>query len=554
MPRWCNRFRRRLTALLVLSALPAAACGGGSARRSAGGRTPTVVVLEANGPDSLDPAVGDTPQALEADWLVYTPLLAYEHADGAPGTNIFPALANGRAAITDGGRTYTLTLRKGLAYSNGHAVKASDFTWAVERAIKLWPPAGKFITGRIVGARAFATGRAKSISGIATDDATGQITIRLTAPDGAFDNVLALPVMAPVPAGTPFTDEAGSPPPGVGMYTIAKVVPGKSFSLVKNSAWPRLRVPYLPRAAHVDVDVRITGDAQANARSVLANTADVFDWPDQIPADLMTQIEQTASDRYVPRVMDGTDAIFMNVTRKPFSSQLARQAVRAALDQDTVDQLDAGRLQRGCYLVPPTLYGHPHDACPEGNPAGDGNLPLAKTLVKQSGMAGGLVTVWSPGSSPARSSMAYYASLLDQLGFKATLKVVPAQSYYRTIGQLSRHPQTGFAEYPEKIPSPVDFDGPLNGRAIKPTHNRNWGEVNDPSINSNLHVLATVPARRLSAVHGFWNQLERYIASKAYVAVLGYPTVPEFVSDRIDLRTLVFSSVAGYDFSSIRLK
>lgn len=554
MPTSYKRFRWRLTGPLVLSALLVAGCGGSSSHRSAERPIRTIVVLEATGPDSLDPAVGDTPQAGEADSAVYTPLLTYAPSAGPAGTQVTPGLAEAQPTISDGGLIYTLTLHPGLTYSNGRPVKASDFTWAVERAIKLWPRAGKFITGRIVGARAFAAGQAKTISGITTDDATGQITIHLTAAYGAFGNVLAFPAMAPVPAGTPLRDQQRSPPPGVGPFTIENVVPGKSYSLVKNPYWSRVPIPYLPKTAHVDVDVRITGDAQANAMSVLNNTADVFDWPDQLPPSLLPQIRRTASARYAPRVMDGTDAIFMNVTRKPFSSQLARQAVRAALDQNTLDQLDSGMLLKGCYLLPPTLYGHAGNACPEDNPAGDGNLPLAKTLVKQAGMAGTPVTVWAPGSSPARPWMAYYASLLTQLGFKATLKVVSDQSYYRTIGQLSRHPQTGFVEFPQVIPNPADFYEPLTGQAIEPTGNRNWGEVDDPSVNTTVHALAAVPASRYGAVYGFWNQLELYVARRAYVAVLGYPRFPEFVSDRIDLRTLYFSPVVGYDFSSIRLK
>ena len=544
----------RLAAVAVLTVLLAAACGGGSSHRSVERPLPTVVVLEATGPDSLDPAVGDTPQALEADSAAYMPLLTYEAAAGAPGTRVIPGLAVDWPTISDGGLIYTLTLRTGLTYSNGQPVKASDFTWAVERAIKLWPRAGAFITSRIAGAGAFASGRAKTISGITTDDATGQITISLTAPYGAFDNVLASPSMAPVPAGTPFSDQQHTPPPGVGPYTIEDVLVGKSFSLVKNPYWYGVNIPYVPVSVHVNVKVRITGDTRANAQAVLHNAADVFDWPDQIPSDLLPQIERTASARYARRVMQGTDAIFMNVTRKPFSSQVARQAVRAALDQNTLVQLDPQMLLKGCYLLPPTLYGHAGNKCPEGNPAGDGNLASAKTLVKRSGMAGTPVTVWSKAGPPSSQWMAYYTSLLNQLGFKATLKVEPDQGYYRTIGQLNRHPQTGFAEFPQPIPNPVEFYEPLTGQAIEPNGNRNWGEVDDPFVNSTVRALSTVPASDLSAVYSFWNQLELYVANQAYVAVLGYPTFPEFVSDRIDLRRLVFSPVVGYYWSSIRLK
>ena len=49
---------------------------------------------------------------------------------------MIPGLAKALPKISDGGKTYTLFLRKGLKYSDGTPVKASDFTYAVERALQ----------------------------------------------------------------------------------------------------------------------------------------------------------------------------------------------------------------------------------------------------------------------------------------------------------------------------------------------------------------------------------------------------------------------------------
>ena len=251
--------------------------------------------------------------------------------------------------------------------------------------------------------------------------------------------------------------------------------------------------------------------------------------------------------------MNGTYLIFLGVTSKPFSSPLAREAVRAGLNQDTVSGLDDGNLLKGCYLLPPSLYGHPHDACPDGNKAGDGNLPLAQSLAKESGMAGSRVTVWSPADSPFAGWMAYYTSLLNQIGFKARLKTVPAASYYRTIGAARLHSQTGFDGTYQEFVNPAGFYEQLTAKAIQ-TRNGNWGKIDDPYINSTVRVLAAVPASSVYAVATFWHKLELYVAKNAYIAVLGYPTFPEFVSDRIDLRAVTFSPVVGLDWSSLKLK
>jgi peptide/nickel transport system substrate-binding protein len=58
----------------------------------------------------------------------------------------------------------------------------------------------------IEGARRYVEGGnpEADITGIESDDDTGEITIRLTAPDGTFSNVLAMNFSGLVPSDTPF--------------------------------------------------------------------------------------------------------------------------------------------------------------------------------------------------------------------------------------------------------------------------------------------------------------------------------------------------------------
>ncbi len=539
--------------VLMLAGLMLGGCGGGTRPHSpATGQT--VTLLMARAPNSLDPARGDSPQALEADWLVYTPLLTYAHAAGVPGTQVVSALAANPPQITDGGRVYTLTLLPGLVYSNGDAVRASDFTWAVERAIRLrWSRAPELITRRIVGAEAFGAGRAKTISGISTDDATGQIAIHLTAPWGPFDDVLALPVMAPVPRASSLRDEPSHPPPGIGAYKFGRVVPGRSFSLVLNPRWHRGHVPGVP-PGHVDVDVRVTGNPSLNATAVLDNRADVFDAADPIPSALLPRILRQAAGRYSRQALNSTYVIFMNVTRRPFTSQLARIAVQTALDDGAVKQLGGDALQEGCYLLPPSIWGHPHDQCPRGDIEKGGDIPAARALVNRSGMAGARITVWSAAGLPASRWMSYYTSLLRRIGFRPRLKLVRDADYYATIGDLKLRPQTGFGQFTPELQSPVDFYARLTGSATRAHNNQNWSEIDDDYVNDQVGTLTPIPSTNLAAVANFWRGLDRYVADRAYLAVLGYRAAPIFLSTRLDYRLTRLSPVAGLDWSSFRLK
>ena len=128
----------------------------------------------------------------------YIPLLTYAHANGAAGSKVIPGLAKELPKITDGGKTYTLFLRQGLKYSNGTPVKASDFKFAVERLFRVNSGGSPFYTD-IVGAEKFQKTKSGGISGIKTNDKTGEIVIHLVKPRGTFTNELGLMFVAPVP-------------------------------------------------------------------------------------------------------------------------------------------------------------------------------------------------------------------------------------------------------------------------------------------------------------------------------------------------------------------
>ena len=69
---------------------------------------------------------------------MYTPPLTYKRdEEGEDGSEIIPGLAEEVPEPTNGGKTYEFTLRKGLKYSDGTPVKASDFEHTIKRAAVL---------------------------------------------------------------------------------------------------------------------------------------------------------------------------------------------------------------------------------------------------------------------------------------------------------------------------------------------------------------------------------------------------------------------------------
>ena len=113
--------------------------------------------------------------------------------------------------VIDDGKTYTLTLRKGLKYSNGEPVVASDFTHSLERVFVLNSSGSPFYDD-IVGARRVREdeeGRHPRGRNRRQDRHRSRST--WTRPRGTFENELALPFVALLPAKTPDEDLSAEP-------------------------------------------------------------------------------------------------------------------------------------------------------------------------------------------------------------------------------------------------------------------------------------------------------------------------------------------------------
>jgi peptide/nickel transport system substrate-binding protein len=539
---------------LATSAIALSACGSSSDdSTSSPGKAGTITLLQGTAPDYLDPSQGYTTQSANADWVSYTGLYTYAHANDKPGTQVIPGLAQALPVITNGGKTYSMTLRPNLKYSDGSAVKASDFAYTIQRAIKTNWGGKSFYTGYIVGADKYDTGKSKSISGIKTDDATGKITVNLTSPYGAFLNVMSFPSSGLVPTGTAMKNLSNDPPPGVGPMMIKDVVPNQSYTIAVNPEWAKLKIPNIP-ASNVNVKVKINSNTQSEATQVLNNSADIFDWADSLPPALIPKIQSQAKDRY--EKVDGTSMyyFFLNVKAKPFDNLKARQAVITGLDRRALSRIDAGYLTPDCYFIPKGMVGHPTNPCPYGDPAAAPDLAKAKQLLKESGQMGAKVTVWGQNRSPRKEWIDYYTDTLNKIGFKAKTKLVADANYFPTIGNLDLNPQTGFADWIQDFPNPSDYYLLLDKASIQKVNNQNFGQVADPHIQSELAYLNNQPASDLDKNEARWQQLDEYTAKQGYAAVFGYQADPKFYSTKINFGDTVFHPVYGTDLSGIKLK
>lgn len=534
---------------LALVGFSLSGCGGSTETSSNGGEGSdggTVTVVSSEPPDSLDPSLGFNGQARQALWVVNTPLLTFRHASGMAGEEVVPGLATAMPKISADGRTYTMTLRKGLEYSDGTPVKASDFTYAIERALRLNWLGASSLTENIVGAAAFLAKEADSISGIKTDDASGEIQIELNRPYGGFGALLAESATAPIPSGTPLKPQSTDPPAGVGPYKFASVTPNGGYTLVKNPKFKPL--PNVP-AGHVnEITLTVNSDVQAAAEQVLNNEIDIFSPGNPVPPLLVQRTEREAADRFHPEPSLLTSFFFFNVNLEPFSSPEVRQAVLTAINFNAFAKFSSGLLQVDCYVTPSTVEGHPSAPCPYHPADASGDIAKAKQMVNESGMEGKSVTVFSETSSPRNEYANYMVDVLNQIGFDAKPKLLAPSVYYGTIGNPETKAQMGYINWGLTAPTPSEMWLPFvtsSGPAI------NYGGVDDQRINATVPKLNAQP---LDAAADQWAALDEYGVKKAYYAAFGHEEFVKFFSDRIDFNSAVFNTVFQIDYSSLQLK
>jgi peptide/nickel transport system substrate-binding protein len=530
-----GKLGRRAVVLLVaaLSLFVIAACGddddeGGGGGGGATGGTITVATV---GPDNADPVLFQTVQAVQVFQLAYTPLVMYAHKEGKAGTEIVPGLATDVPQPTNNGKTYKFKLRDGLVYSDGSKVKASDFENTIKRLLKLGSAWSGFYTG-IEGATEFTEkGNFNAdISGIETNDKTGEISVTLTEPDTKIMYALAEPYAAPTPASKSPPKSLKQPPPGVGPYTLEVVDFSREWVLRRNPKFPN--IPGLPKGNFDRINVEVSDNVSRMTQDVISGEADFM--TEDPTGDQLPQVRQQYSDRLREAANPpNTYYFFMNVSLPPFDKQEAREAVNYAIDSNALVRIFGGRLKPGCTLLPPQLTGYQDFDCKWGDPTAKGDMAKAKELVKQSGYEGEKVTVWTNNKDPRPAIADYLRDLLNQMGFEAETKTLDQQVYFEQIGLKRTKAQIGFTDWYQDYPHPGDFfESLLSSDALKTEVTFNQGFVSDPKIDKTLDELR---GERPEDVPDEWGGLDEYVINdKAYLAPYGYEESTSFFSERMD--------------------
>lgn len=490
---------------------------------------------------TLDPQINYTAQYWQLYQGTYDGLLTFKQVPGDASFDVVPDLAESIPTPTNGGKTWVFTLRKGIKFSNGQALTTDDVVASFQRIFKVSSPtAGSFYNGIVGADKCLKTPATCTLDGgVVADKAKNTITINLTAPDAEFKFKLAVPHAVILPASTPTKDQGTTPIPGTGAYKFVSYDPNKQLVMARNTyfkEWNREAQPL----GYPDEIVEKYGTTVTDAVTAVQNgQADTLF--DDIPADRLNELGTSYANQVH---VNGQTAFWyapMNVNLAPFNNLKARQAVNWAIDRNALVKLFGGTnlASPQCTFLPPGFPGHVDD-CQYTNPAGTTwkgpDLAKAKQLVQESGTAGQTVQVIVGDDEVSKSVGDYLASVLTQIGYKATSKSISNNIQFTYIQNTKNKVQISVSQWYQDYPAASDFLNVLLGCAsFTPGSDSsiNISGFCDKTIQAQMDKAMALGVTDQDAANKIWAQVDKDVMTAAAVAPMFTPKHVDFVSKRV---------------------
>jgi peptide/nickel transport system substrate-binding protein len=551
-----KRFWRGLVAMGAIAAVViAAGCGGsgGGGSSSSGSSSPsttagahkggTFTILANSSFGVADPAQNYTLQEWQLLINTHDGLVQFKRVGGTAGTEIVPDLATSIPTPTDGGKTYTFQLHKGIKFSNGQVMKPSDFVTTFERQFTV-PGPTSFYSG-IVGASACKPSHCDLSKGVVADDSAYTLTIHLTAPDPEFLDKLALPFAYVVPASTSKKLTGNNVPPGTGPYMWKSYNPNKEAVLVRNPYFKVWNPAAQPEGYPDQIIEKYGLQISDEVTQVERGAADeVFDG-DVIPADRLNELNspQYANQVHVNALTADWYFAF-NTTTPPFNNQKARQAVNYAADRSAYVKIGGGSALAvpTCQILPPNFPGY-KPYCPYTNGSDTTkwhgvDLAKAKQLVKESGTSGAKVVVNSGNDETSKALGEQMVSDLNKIGYKASGQYLADGIQYPYVQNSKNHSKWNIAwsAWYQDYPAPSDFLNVLLGcGSIHPNSDAspNIAAFCDKAIQAKMDQAEKTGVTNADAANEIWAEVDHDMTDQAPWVDLYNPKQIDFLSKRV---------------------
>lgn len=459
----------------------------------------TIHLLEDADFSHLDPARIYVNNNQSVALMLERSLTNYVEKDGK--ITLVGDLATDTGKTTDGGKTWTYTLRDGTKFQDGTPIKASDVKYAVERGFDAAYTEGPtylydWLAGKAGGGdfhkvyKGPYKGQEMPDTLVKADDAAKTITFSFDQPRPDMPFCAALGSTSPVQKAKDTKAKYDLMPQSTGPYMISAHQVDKGMTLVKNPNWDANTDPV--RHQYVDsFSFEFGGDQLGlNKRLIAANGDDAATMSLSTLAvpEVLKQINTDPA--ITSRTVVGNTAFVLqtNINNTRIKDPEIRKALLYAWPNLQLRQI-AGGASAGDFAsttLSPTVPGYEafdlfdQKANPQGQP------DKAMAILKAKGKVGMTIVAGYSNTPIGQQGAVAVKAALEKAGFKPVLKPIDRKTYYDVIGKINNQLDTYGGGWGADWPSGSTVLPPtLDGRKIS-DGSANYSHYNNPAANAEM--------------------------------------------------------------------
>ncbi|MFE4421886.1 ABC transporter substrate-binding protein [Streptomyces sp. NPDC056817] len=594
--RTSGRRKQAVAAAAVVAALlTTAACGGGKDDNGGGGggsktgaagfdaannkvaqaseakKGGTLKFASAQDADSWDTTRGYYGMMWNFSRYYSRQLVTNKTEPGKAGAELTPDLATDLAKVTDGGKTYTYTLRDDVTWEDGKPITSKDIKYGIERVwaqdvLSGGPTYLKEVLdpdGKYQGPYKDKDKEHLGLKAIDTpDDKT--IVFHLPKANSDFEQMLGLISASPVRQDMDTKSKYGQHPFSSGPYKFASYSPGKDLKLVRNTEWKQASDP-LRKAYPDEITIKFFSNANDMDQRLIAGDYDL----DLNQTGMSPQGRQTALKKYKGNLDNPVSgyvryAVFPQSV-KPFDNIHCRNAVIYGADHVSIQTARGGPVAGGdigTNMLPPSVpgaEGQKYDPFELAGANKNGNVEKAQEELKACGKPNGFkTTIAVRNNKPVEVATAEsLQASLKKIGVDVQIDQYDGSQTAGIIGSPANVKKKGYGiiimGWGPDFPSVQGFGLPLwNSKYILQSGNNNYALIKDKAIDGlfNDYVNELDDAKKAEIA----TQINHKVMEGGYYM----PFVFErFINWRSDRLANVYTSAGysgQYDFVNLGLK
>ncbi|TXN30647.1 ABC transporter substrate-binding protein [Lacisediminihabitans profunda] len=509
-----------IAATLLITGCSSTTGAAGTAVTNKGG---TLTILTPSTKIDLDPAKSQN-LAITTLGLIERRLTTWDIRAGRPAT-VVPDLATTTGTPSDGGKTWTFTLKDGLKFADGSAITSADIKYGVERSFSDELSGGlSYHKSLLVGGADYHGPYSGSALASIETPSPKSIVFHLTGAYGDWPWIASMPAFSPVPQAKDNPATYGQDPVASGPYKVASNKQGTALTLTRNTYWSA-KSDTVRVAGPDSVVFRMSQDPSTAAQSLISDAGDTkaafgaaF-----LGAAQLAQVNRdpAAKARLATSQAGPLSYLALNTQRGALKNLDVRKALEYAVDKKAYLIASGGAAagETATTLITPGIAGRQaYDLYPAG---ADGDVKKAKSLLAKAGQSSGLsltLLVLNDATSLAKAQAIQQG--VQRAGITVTIAPEDENSFYSDATATDANYDLALYSWQPDFPSANSNIQPLFASSEIGDGRNNVARYSNPEVDA-LIAMATAEVDQ-KAAQALWAKADKRIMQDAPVVPLSY--------------------------------